>query len=59
MDRSIELESVRNILEVEHLNNVLDLHPTNNIIDISLTKVETLFQFVSPAQVVVENREVD
>lgn len=49
MDKSVELFPIKNSVEVSDYKNQIDL---------LLVKVETLTQFVTPAQVTFERKEV-
>jgi len=41
------------------LDKSIELESTENMIDVSLVKVESIFEYVTPAQVVVEKKEVE
>jgi len=41
------------------LDKSIELEPTANQIEVSLVKVESIFGFITPAQVLTENKEVE
>lgn len=49
MDKSIVIEPIKNAIIVE---------PTKNSVALSLVKVESIYAFVTPVQVVTERKEV-
>jgi hypothetical protein len=49
LDQSIEIEPIRNSVDFESIKNS---------VDVQLVKVESIYEFVTPAQVVIEKKEV-
>ncbi|GAA4828117.1 hypothetical protein GCM10023310_01050 [Paenibacillus vulneris] len=41
------------------MDNSIDLEPTANKIEVSIVKVKSIFEFITPAQVLTENKEVE
>jgi hypothetical protein len=58
LDKSIEIEPTNNSVEIEPTENSIEIELIKNSVEVLLVKVESIFEYVTPAQVVVERKEV-